>query len=323
MRADFDPDTELRRPAGPGSSTARSRPTPIRICPYERLVEELAPAPRGQPQPGLPGHVRLPERRRGPAAAAGIRAHRSSWSRQRDVQVRPDAGRVRPGRRPLRIEFEYSSDLFEPATVARLAANSNACSPAWSATLPAPSASWSCSSPTRLERERQLEPGRAVRGRERPVHEAVADWAHRPRRRRAVRWDGGELTYAGLAARADLLAGRAAAPWRRAGDRWLRPACRAEPTWSPPSWPSCDRGGVPAARPRQPCRPAGLRVRRRRRAAGGDQRDVGGPGARRAAVLELDASIPRLAGPYPGDAASPATWPTSSTRRVRPAAPRG
>ena len=50
----------------------------------------------GQPQPGLPGHVRVPERRRRPADAGGTERF-PARSRERDLQVRPDAGRVRHG----------------------------------------------------------------------------------------------------------------------------------------------------------------------------------------------------------------------------------
>ncbi len=77
----------------------------------------------------------------------------------------------------LQAEFEYSSDLFDPETVARMVG------------IPARAAGGSRPFPNRqsagsvvpeeAESERRLEPGRPVDAFGQPVHEAVADWARR------------------------------------------------------------------------------------------------------------------------------------------------
>ena len=223
----------------------------------------------------------------------------------------------------LQAEFEYSSDLFDPGTVARMAGQFQRL---LAGVVRDPSRTISqldLLSPEEAESERRWSRGAPSAPFGQPVHEAVADWARRTPDAPAVRWDGGELTYAGLSELADRLAAelqrRGAGPG--VGGCHL-PTARSGPGHRRAGHPAggC---GLPSARPREPCRPPGLHVRGRRRPAGGDQRAVGGPRPAGLPILEVEALDEGLRRPRLPWRWIPGTSPTSSTRPARPAAPRG
>lgn len=107
----------------------------------------------------------------------------------------------------LRIEFEYSSDLFEPATIKRLAGEFERLIAAVIADPARAVNQLELLGPDELDRERRWSRGEIVSIAERPVHELVADQVRRTPDAWAVRSDTEQVTYAELAARADLLAG--------------------------------------------------------------------------------------------------------------------
>ena len=137
-----------------------------------------------------------------------------------------------------------------------------------------------------------------------------------------MRWDGGELTYAGLSDAADRLA--AELQRRGAGPESVVATCLPRGADLVIAELAILRAGAaylpldpenPADRLAYMCADAGVR-------AGGDEREVGGPGPARAADRSSSKPSTRTSPARRPWRSIPATSPTSSTRRVRPAARR-
>ncbi len=110
---------ELPRAAAPGARDARSTRSPTRSCPFDRLAAARARA-RPEPPPGLPGLLRV--HRPGPARAPICRASRSEPFEVPKLTSEFDLGLYLDEQRGgLDAVWEYSTDLFEPATIERLA----------------------------------------------------------------------------------------------------------------------------------------------------------------------------------------------------------
>ena len=177
-------------------------------------------------------------------------------------------------------------------------------------------------SPEEAESERQWSRGAPSAPFEQPVHEAVAEWARRTPEAPAVRWDGGELTYAGLSELANRLA--AELQRRGAGPESVVATCLPRGADLVTAELAILRAGAaylpldpenPADRLAYMCADAGVRLVVTS-ARWADRVPPGLP------ILELEALDEGLAGPSPWRWI-PGTSPTSSTRPVRPAAPRG
>jgi amino acid adenylation domain-containing protein len=204
MRADFDSDlsfSELLAQVRERALGAYSN----QDLPYERLVEELAPPREASHNPVFQVMFAFQNADAGRLNLEGLSATQlevengtSKFDLTLDVF---DLGSAGP-----QIEFEYSSDLFESGTVARMAGQFQRL---LAGVVRDPSRAITdldLLSPEEVEAERNWSRGAPAMAFGRPVHEAVADWARRTPEAPAVRWDGGELTYAGLSALADLLA---------------------------------------------------------------------------------------------------------------------
>ena len=90
--------------------------------PFEQLVEELAPGARPRAQPAVPGDVRAAEHAGGALRAAGPGAStRRSWLAAETRQVRPRRCRSWRAGGGLRGGVEFSADLFDAATIERMA----------------------------------------------------------------------------------------------------------------------------------------------------------------------------------------------------------
>jgi amino acid adenylation domain-containing protein len=211
MRADFDSDPSFSELLAQVKERALGA-----YCnqdlPYERLVEGLAPSREPSHNPVFQVMFAFQNAGAGRLTLEGLSTS----------QLEADNGTSKfdltldvfdMGSDGLQAEFEYSSDLFEPATVARMAGQ-------FRRLLAGVVSDPSCTisqldllSPEEADTERHWSRGAQSAAFERPVHEAVAEWAHRTPEAPAVRWDGGELTYAGL----DELADRLAAELQRRG----------------------------------------------------------------------------------------------------------
>ena len=99
---------------------AASAPTRTRTCPSSGWCTPCA-RPRLRPLAAVPGDVRPPERPAAGAAIARDGPHPAGGA-QRDSEVRPDPP---PPRRPRAsaLTMEYSTDLFDAATVDRMLAH--------------------------------------------------------------------------------------------------------------------------------------------------------------------------------------------------------
>ena len=89
--------------------------------PFEQLVEELQPEREPEPHAALPGDVRPAERRRRAALrAAGAGAASRVGAATGHRQVRPDADARGDAGGACAAALEYSTDLFDAATVERM-----------------------------------------------------------------------------------------------------------------------------------------------------------------------------------------------------------
>ena len=113
--------------------------------PFEKLVEELAPGARPEPQSAVPGAVRAAERARAPRSRS--RASQASRLPLDGTQRQVRSRRCRCARRPqgLHARWEYSTDLFDAATIERMAGTSRCCSRRSSPIPSSASASCRCS----------------------------------------------------------------------------------------------------------------------------------------------------------------------------------
>ena len=204
MRADFDSDPSFSELLGQVKERALGA-----YCnqdlPYERLVEGLAPSREASHNPVFQVMFAFQNAGAGRLALEGLSASvleaengTSKFDLTLDVFDMGSDG--------LQAEFEYSSDLFDPETVARMAGQFQRL---LAGVVSDPSRTISqldLLSPEEAESERQWSRGAPSAHCTQPVHEAVADWARRTPDAPAVRWDGGELTYGGLSELADRLA---------------------------------------------------------------------------------------------------------------------
>ena len=204
MRADFDSDPSFSELLAQVKERALGA-----YCnqdlPYERLVEGLAPSREASHNPVFQVMFAFQNAGAGRLTLEGLSASQleaengtSKFDLTLDVFDMGSDG--------LQAEFEYSSDLFEPGTVARMAGQFQRL---LAGVVSDPSRTISqldLLSPEEAESERQWSRGAPSAPFGQPVHEAVADWARRTPEAPAVRWDGGELTYAGLSELADRLA---------------------------------------------------------------------------------------------------------------------
>lgn len=204
MRADFDPDLSF------SGLLAQVRERALgaysnQDLPYERLVAELAPPREAGHNPVFQVMFAFQNAGTGRLELEGLSASQlevengtSKFDLTLDVF---DLGSDR-----LQVEFEYSSDLFEPGTVARMAGQLQRLLAGVVRDPDSAIGQLDLRSPEEAEAERRWSRGAPAAAFGRPVHEAVADWARRTPEAPAVRWDGGELTYARLSALADPLA---------------------------------------------------------------------------------------------------------------------
>ena len=204
MRADFDADPSF------SELVAQTRERTLgalsnQDLPYERLVEELAPPREASHNPVFQVMFAYQNADDGRLNLEGITASpldvengTSKFDLTLDVY---DLGSDQ-----LQVEIEYSSDLFEPETIARIAGQFERLLAGMVDDPSRPVSALELLSPAGGRARAAVEPGAAAAGFERPVHEVVADWVRRTPHAPAVRWDDGKLTYAGLSAAADRLA---------------------------------------------------------------------------------------------------------------------
>ena len=205
MRADIAPDTDF----GALLDQVRRRSLEAytyQDLPYERLVEELDPTRAASHNPVFQvmfayqnvdaGLLQLQEITSTPLQ---VENNTSKFDLTLDVYDLGDD--------QLRIEFEYSSDLFAPATIERLASQLQRLIAGVVADPARAISQVELLGPDELERERGWSRGGIVPAADRAVHELVADQVRRAPDAWAVCSDTERVTYAQLAARAELLAG--------------------------------------------------------------------------------------------------------------------
>ena len=204
MRADFAADpsfSELVAQTRERALGAMSN----QDLPYERLVEELAPPREASHNPVFQVMFAFQNADDGRLNLDGVTAAQidvengtSKFDLTLDVY---DLGSDH-----LQVELEYRSDLFEPETVTRMAGQFERLLAGAVSDPSRPVSALELLSPEEAERERGWSHGASAAGFTRPVHEQVDDWVRRTPHAPAVRWDGGEFTYAGLSDAADRLA---------------------------------------------------------------------------------------------------------------------
>ena len=182
MRADFESEPSFSELLGQVRERALGAYS-NQDLPYERLVEELAPPREASHNPVFQVMFALQNGAAGRLDLDGVSASQlevengtSKFDLTLDVyELGPDG---------LRLEFEYSSDLFEPGRSSAWPASSSACWPAWSAIRSRAIGRLELLSPEEAESERRWSHGDPAAPFERPC---TRPWRTGPAGRRRRR----------------------------------------------------------------------------------------------------------------------------------------